>query len=272
MGTLHFRRVRRAVSFLARPLLFATLLSVIARVFLHTTTKPSPSPPQLTKALVVASTSKDDTSWLASIPRREGGGGGDGGWDVFHYVVDAPLSPGLTVPANKGNEAMVYLTYIVAHYDDLPDVVFFRHGHRRAWHQGGHDAAAQVRGLRAAHVAAVGFASARCLPGCENVMTIPGGPGRAVPLARFGAQGASREGMLATLLAEFLGSGGEEVPRRLAAPCCAQFAASRAAIRARPREWWVRLRDWLLHTPLDSLASGRLMEYTWAIWLGEKAE
>jgi hypothetical protein len=35
---------------------------------------------------------------------------------------------------NRGAEAMSYYTAIINHYDDLPDVMFFIHAHRRAWH------------------------------------------------------------------------------------------------------------------------------------------
>lgn len=53
-------------------------------------------------ALVVASQTKDNTTWL-----REG----FTGWRKEIYVVDDATAR-LTVPVNKGREAMVYLTYV----------------------------------------------------------------------------------------------------------------------------------------------------------------
>jgi hypothetical protein len=41
------------------------------------------------------------------------------------------------VPINKGNEASVYLKYIVDHYDVLPEYTFFVHDEEYAWHHSG---------------------------------------------------------------------------------------------------------------------------------------
>ena len=45
------------------------------------------------------------------------------------YVVDDPYAP-LHPPKNKGHEVMVYLTYIIDHYDELADVTMFMHAHQ----------------------------------------------------------------------------------------------------------------------------------------------
>lgn len=56
------------------------------------------------KALVVATTESEDVSWLRNnFPML--------GWSVEAYVVDNDDAR-LRVPVNKGNEAMVYLTYV----------------------------------------------------------------------------------------------------------------------------------------------------------------
>lgn len=41
------------------------------------------------------------------------------------------------VPVNKGQEASVYLKYIVDYYDQLPDYTFFIHDEEYAWHHSG---------------------------------------------------------------------------------------------------------------------------------------
>lgn len=259
MGVQSRRQLRAALSFVLRPLLLAVLVTLLFRMLFS---KPSkPRVPKETKALVIASTSDLDnsqTAWISQVPVD---------WTVYNYVADAPTSPELSVPINKANEAMVYLTYIIDHYDRLPDIVFFHHGHHKGWHQS-LDSLTEVTSLRTSHVARRGYVSARCLPGCENLIPLADTSVAMDDLVYVG-----RDVHLTTLLDEFLDrSRGERVPPRLAAPCCAQFAASRAAITARPREWWVRLRQWLIDTPLDNMTSGRLMEHTWHIWLGETAE
>jgi hypothetical protein len=41
------------------------------------------------------------------------------------------------IPVNKGNEASVYLKYIIDHYDNLPEFTFFIHDDEYAWHHSG---------------------------------------------------------------------------------------------------------------------------------------
>ena len=41
------------------------------------------------------------------------------------------------IPVNKGNEASVYLKYIIDHYDTLPDFTFFIHDEEKSWHHKG---------------------------------------------------------------------------------------------------------------------------------------
>lgn len=69
------------------------------------TLKPNSTPYkaiELGLELVVASLKSENTSWVHEyLPD----------WPASIYVVDDPDAP-LTVPKNKGNEAMVYLTYV----------------------------------------------------------------------------------------------------------------------------------------------------------------
>ena len=60
--------------------------------------------------MVIASQKKDDVAWLQERPS---------GWQQFIYVVDDD-SANLTVPTNKGREAMVYLTYALMHKHHHP--------------------------------------------------------------------------------------------------------------------------------------------------------
>lgn len=225
---------------------------------------PPPPPPPLSspsKALVVASsiaTSRDAASWLSDVPQD---------WAVYHYVTDSmDGSSSLSVPADKGNEAMAYLTYIIDHYGALPDVVFFRHSHAASWHQN-FDSAFEVSRLRAGYVLERGYVSPRCLAGCENVMPVAEARD-AVPISEIHL--AARDVQLRSLLAEFLDPA-EPIPEKIAAPCCAQFAVSRDAVHARSLEWWEEMRNWLITTSLSSYSSGRLLEWTWHIWFGEDA-
>jgi Protein of unknown function (DUF3431) len=45
--------------------------------------------------------------------------------------------------------------------------------------------------------------------------------------------------------------------------CCAQFAVTAAKVQEKPRSEYVRIRDWIINTPLEDAVSGRIMEYSW---------
>lgn len=268
MGASTNRRLQAALSFLLRPLLLAVLVTLTCRVlFPSSSSSPEQSPPArssapkaLIKALVLASTStlpSHEKAWISSVPPS---------WAVHVYNTDVPGA----VPLNKGNEAMAYLTYIIDHYHRLPDVVFFHHAHAASWHQS-LASLDEVASLRASYVRQAGFVSSRCLPGCENVIPVaaPSAAAAGSEDAPAGRVVGGRDVQLAALLGAFVNrSAGETVPARIAAPCCAQFAVSAERVRRRERGWWVALRQWLVDTPLGDRESGRLLEYTWHLWMG----
>ena len=61
-----------------------------------------------------------------------------------------------------------------------------------------------------------------------------------------------------------------QIPETVAAACCAQFAVSRKQVLQRPREDYVKIRQWIIDTPLDDAHSGRVMEYLWHIIFGKE--
>lgn len=274
MGAYERRQLRAAIGFLFYPIVFTTLLVIAIKVsFTPSPKKPKFDTPStksqieqaqpISKSLVIASTTQDDTAWLDQIPSSLN-------WTLYHYRIDDPLSSELSVPSPKGNEAMVYLTYIIDHYDDLPDVILFHHAHRQAWHQK-LDALDELRMLRPQWIVKAGYGSTRCLTNCENIVPLKGGkPGDWANFARL-----DRKTHLVSLLDAFMEPWKEweldEIPPKIAAPCCAQFAVSRERVRRRAKDWWVDMRGWLVATPLASLNSGRLMEHLWHIWFGMPA-
>lgn len=172
------------------------------------------------------------------------------------YIPDDPLAP-LTVPKNKGREAMVYLTYIIDNYDDLPDVAIFMHAHKNSWHQAGlmqHDGAETIRRLSSSRVLREGYMNLRCEwnPGCTKYMH-PGSPDL--------NSKNPEEPEMAKAWAELFPT--VRMPESLAQPCCAQFAVSRDYILAVPKQDFIFYRDWLLQTSLSDEVSGRVFEHIW---------
>ena len=79
-----------------------------------------------TKTIVFARPQSGDVYWLPIA---------DSNTTIAIYVVDNPsLSPDYTIPQNKGREAMVYLTYIIDHYENLSDVSIFTHSYMISSH------------------------------------------------------------------------------------------------------------------------------------------
>lgn len=216
----------------------------------------TPKPPgyKYSKVMVVTRTKEEDTSWIAEeLPD----------WDHAIYVADDPTAP-LHPPKNKGHEVMIYLTYIVDHYDQLPDVAVFMHSHQFAWHNDNlfsGDAAQLLRRLNLNRVIREGYMNTRCGFG-------PGCPAWMHPGALEEDESKQEEIMLARAWGELFPD--QEIPSVLAQPCCAQFALSRDRIRSIPRARFVFYRDWLLSTDLSDYITGRIWEYLWQfIFTGE---
>ncbi|KAI9738128.1 MAG: hypothetical protein M1818_005557 [Claussenomyces sp. TS43310] len=203
------------------------------------------------KTLIMPRTSEEDVDWVyESFPKGSG-------TDTKIYTVDDVSQP-LHPPKNKGHEVMVYLTYIIDHYDDaLADVNVFLHSHRYAWHNNdilGSDAVDMLRRLSAERVQREGYMNLRCNwePGCPDWMH-PGTVKEDI--------NKQEEQMLAKSWVQLFPL--DPVPSVLAQPCCAQFAVSADRIRTLPKARYVFYRDWLLRTPLSDYISGRVWEYLW---------
>ncbi|KAK4508447.1 hypothetical protein PRZ48_002185 [Zasmidium cellare] len=172
------------------------------------------------------------------------------------YTVDdrkAKLHP----PKNKGHEVMVYLSYIIDNYENLPDVAIFMHAHRFAWHNNeimDTDAAQMVRHLSPERVTREGYMNLRCHwdPGCPDHIH----PGETQRNAD-----KQEEVILAECWEELFPF--EPIPTVLAQPCCAQFAVSRETILRIPKMRYIFMRDWITRTELSDYLSGRIFEYTW---------
>ncbi|KAK8077188.1 hypothetical protein PG996_003358 [Apiospora saccharicola] len=236
--------------------------------------KPLGKPPPEVE-IVGASLKSDDTSWFQRRLPRE--------WSKRIYVVDDSHAS-LTVPKNKGREAMVYLTHIVNNYDTLADTTIFFHAARFTWHNDDpdYDALPTLKDLRFEYVRQAGYVNLRCVwvIGCPDEIHPHQDTEEASRLEAEWAAAAAGGGMAAaerppTTTKAIYKQAFEEllpgvpVPDVVAVSCCSQFAVTREAIRRRPREDYVRFRDWLLNTPLTDDLSGRVMEFAWHIIFGK---
>ncbi|KAK6433359.1 hypothetical protein LTR95_010463 [Oleoguttula sp. CCFEE 5521] len=205
------------------------------------------------RTLVLARTKAENTSW---VDTELSDMLSSGLLTTAIYVADDPNAP-LHPPRNKGHEAMIYLSYIINHYDTLPDFSIFMHGHQFAWHNNeilDTDAAQMIRHLSPERVMRLGYMNLRCHwePGC---------PAWLHPGVRERLSWKQEEHLIADSWAQIFPK--DPIPAILAQPCCAQFAVSRERILATPKQRYVYLRDWLLRTELSDYLSGRVFEYIW---------
>ncbi|KAI0893137.1 hypothetical protein F4806DRAFT_477131 [Annulohypoxylon nitens] len=201
--------------------------------------------------IVVASTSDEDASWVyRHFPQ----------WNPKVYIVDDPLTL-LTVPKNKGREAMVYLTYIIDNYDTLPDTTIFIHASRFQWHNDDpdYDIVPTLRNLRLPYVREAGYVNLRCVwvIGCPAEIR----PFQDEDEGPRDQKHPSAKGVFRRAFEQLFPE--IPVPELVAVSCCSQFAVSRDTIQRHSKERYLQFRDWLLKTPLDDGTSGRVMEFSW---------
>lgn len=214
-------------------------------------TPPKLGPPLSTsrprKALVVASLTNDDVSWLAEYLSD---------WEHNVYVVNDPHAT-LTVAKNKGRESTAYLTYIIDNYDNLPDHAIFLHGLRYQWHNEDpmYDGVPMLQRLRLSHVDEQGYVNLRCTwtIGCPAELHDMHPNVSAVP--------PSMESAFVPAIRHLFPEVPE--PSEVGVGCGAQFAVSRAHVLKRPVEDYERVRNWLWETELEDALSGRILEYSW---------
>ncbi|KAJ5688818.1 hypothetical protein N7462_003210 [Penicillium macrosclerotiorum] len=218
-------------------------------------TKPKPHRPKVSpypdRIIVMGRTLWEDTDWLEEeLPE----------WQHAVYDVDDPDAE-FHVQQNKGRESNVYLQYIIDHYDKLPEYMVFMHAHRSSghvefWEQ---DNALTIQRLQLPFLEEAGYVNLRCnwSPGCpDEVHPFRQLEGRTTEIAFAGA---------------WMGIfNNTNIPEVVAAPCCAQFAVTKAQVHARPLSDYQAYHKWLMQTELDDDTSGRVFEYLWHIIFGQE--
>ncbi|KAK2799981.1 hypothetical protein FQN51_006410 [Onygenales sp. PD_10] len=202
--------------------------------------------------IVMAAMSSDNTSWLYEYFPD---------WKKNIYVVDNPMAE-LTVAKNKGRESMAYLTYIIDHYDHLPQHMIFIHPQRYQWHNDDplYDNVPVIKNIQLPYLSEQGYVNLRCVwsLGC--------------PIEIRPYTDSEREAIHA---GHDYKAGFEQlfpgvpVPTEVGVSCCAQFGVTREQVRKRSLSEYQHFRQWLLDTPLNDDLSGRIFEYSWHIIFGK---
>ena len=242
-------------------------------------------------ALVVARIAGEDSRWLDDLA------------DLYHlciYTADAPVdisSSNLQVPANRGHEAMAYLTFLIDNYAYLPEAgAVFVHGSRFAWHNDArdYDNKALLAKLNVSSaLQSTGYHNLRCdwsASTCNPSSSEPQGSlatNTRAMIEPYNIRAVS-DAALPRALASLFGQRGADVAKAklgrndaVRSQCCAQFVVGRENIYQHSRDEYVALRQWLLDgnseagsqkgprnsnaAPLDDRIAGRVLSYVWHI-------
>lgn len=224
---------------------------------------------RIEKALVVVTRSQEASRWMNDV---------DPSWTKYIYIVTEDALPSnsnsnitLSVPVNKGNEAMRYLSFIIDHYDNLPNIIAFRHGHLETWHQHA-NATSEVNYLNLTTVRQRGYQSFRCTlhDGLSNHDCPAEGETHVEDNDK--SYWDSVEPELTKTYGDLWDAwfGGTR-PEYLMAACCAQFVVTRESVMRRSKEKYMEYRQWLIETELEDYFSGRVFERSWHVVFGKGA-
>lgn len=174
-----------------------------------------------------------------------------------------PSSQSLATQENviKGIDVVAYLTYIVDHYDNLPDIVVFaREAERKPQHWDiiGEDLPATLKRLNGLLVWEEGFVNLYCDPrnNCPRWRRNQ---------RKFANDNELHDYQIFNAAWNSLNPG-IPFPREVGQPSGNQFAATRDKIRyAKTRAEWAQYRNWVVDRAHDLSAaqSSRVWEYMW---------
>lgn len=160
---------------------------------------------------------------------------------------------------------MVYLSFIIDHWDALPPYNLFIHGHSTSWHQLDGSMSSLITNLQIPALEAEGYINFRCSGGfaCDVRNYIHPRPNAEGKVDYGNEEWPEIIDGIVDAWPKIFGDE-EEMPESIGSMCCAQFAVTREFIQKRDKEVYVRAREWLLETKLEDKFSGRVLEKIWA--------
>lgn len=198
--------------------------------------------------VVVVSHFREDLTWLQQCP--------------YPLVVYSAIGAPVHVPydllqiqpkdrvllPNKGKEVKVYLSFIIRHYDHLPQFMAFLHGHQTSWHQ-------KLDMLKAIDCAKRDIYDFISL----NMNFI----------RDRDPQNEIMQYVYREWDVHFKPYLHIDAPKVVFHDCCAQFIVSRRAVRRIPKRAYQHWLDWFHNEATDGITLGYVFEYLWHVIFGE---
>lgn len=170
---------------------------------------------------------------------------------ILVYDKENPNNP-LNIPVNKGHEASVYLKYIIDYYDNLPDYTFFIHDEEFSWHHSG----SIIDKYREAVMSNEKYYNINDKAHWNKPFSIHPDIYKAL-LDWYDCY-----------IEEYIPI--SKVPNNIDFIYnyygCAQFLIHKDLIRNLPKEFYVRLYNWIIKTSIPNYYSSRFLEWTWHIF------
>jgi hypothetical protein len=162
------------------------------------------------------------------------------------------LNNPLNIPVNKGNEASVYLKYIIDYYDKLTDFTFFIHDEEYAWHHSGSIIDKFNEALMSNKL--YYNINDKCHWGKKNLIDKNSYNDLLKWYNKYVEDyiPISKVPNNTDFIYDYFGS--------------AQFLVHKDLIRNLPKEFYVKIYEWIITTDLPNYVSGRYLEWTWHIF------
>ena len=186
------------------------------------------------KLVILASHYSENLFWLKNIK--------------YPFIISSKIEKNKTrfISINKGNESMAYLDYIVKFYDCLPEYTLFCHGHYIDWHQRSSiDTIINNIKLEQPYLNISDLGVDDRYNNCFNKYY------------------KNLKLVWNELFLDTLGP----IADRYYDKCCAQFIVHRDRIRLRPKKFYERLINYIIHK--DNGDIGYFLEYIWHNIFGE---
>ena len=158
----------------------------------------------------------------------------------------------LNIPVNKGNEASVYLKYIIDYYDELTDFTFFIHDEEYSWHHSG----SIIDKFNEAIMSNEMYYNINDKCNWNKTNLIDGDTYNKllkwynkyiedyIPISKVPNN--------SDFIYGYLGS--------------AQFLVHKDLIKNLPKEFYIKIYEWIITTDLPTYLSSRFLEWTWHIF------
>lgn len=173
--------------------------------------------------------------------------------NILVYDKENPKNPN-NVPVNKGNEASVYLKYIIEHYHNLPEFTIYIHDEEYSWHHTGSILDRILQAKDSEHL----YYNLNHFTWTEPNTIWKNHPEIYPHFLRWYNQYIDKY-----------------IPKRLLPNYpdftygfkgCAQFKIHKSLIKNFPIEFYQDLYDWITTTDLANAFSGRYLEWTWHVF------